>query len=332
MKKRNLKKYFLPAMAFAISVTGTPLTEVSGSSDIEGTSTFIEDRHDVNTEFKAVYSNGLSPSSDDWFTITWQRELNADEDPDTVDRGHVEVNGTYGLKGYMEPGWYDVIGINYHGKTQAIQGAALATASLIRVYSDETVEFPVAVGDQAVKKLQKEKGETAVFVEEDGVSEYTAEMTSEGIELPGENPQSLFMDLSVFGTDQEVRQRYLDYLHEEGLVDENYQYTDKAKELMEEETRISEAYEPKEPEVISEDQDAEAGEDTGSQVSEFEGGEYDTVGESNVIEKRFDKETQKTENDKTNSSHAVLTVVIKYLPLAVAFLAIILALLWIKIH
>lgn len=314
-------------------------SDVSEETSEEMVSTFDDDFHRANVEFKATYSAEIEPTDDDFLCITFRRQVNVDEDPESAEEGHLEVDASKGIRGYIKPGWYDVIGIDYFGNNANLKGVPIACSSLIRVYADKPVKIPIAVGPQAIKELKKEIGEENVYVQLDGKSEYTKTSTLLRFEDENANPQSVFTDLSVFGSDEEAKQRYLAYLEEEGLVDEKYQYTDKAKTLFED----ASAGEPVGVEVLDADGTEEvkptisAGEDNlGDNIDEIgqddSSSDYNSSEEDNVKVKYFDDEEKTSETQKEEAAHPILTLIIKYLPEAVFLIGLIVVLIWYKKH
>lgn len=323
----------------AASVEDTSKKNVNAREDSDNQrskSVFLEDRHSMNVEFQATYSNGLKQTSSDWITITFQRELNAEENPDQVDICHVDMLAAYGLRGYIDPGWYDVIGITYHGENPSLEGRLIGVPSLIRVYNDQIVQIPVAIGDQAVKLLQNQLGDDKVYIEADGRSKYTSKDSRNIIEAENENPESIFVDLSVFGNDNDARRRYLEHIKDLGMVNENYQYTDTAERMLEDQKN--------QPDnvgsiMLSEDSTADDTEDMenftdAGRGSEYAGGDslqsnidsMDSGPSSKQVikEKRYDAEDLQIESPKGTKDgfHRMLSIIVKYLPILMLFFVI----------
>lgn len=323
-----LRKFlFVSTMVLALLSSPFAVAQPVAASGTGTVSTFTDDYKKINVEVKAIYSNGITPSENDNYCITVQRQLNMNEDPERPDIRHIEVNGNTGIRGCMDPGWFDVVGITYYGDNDLLKTTPVATKAVVRVYNDEPVTIPLAIGEQAVKKLKQDWKD--VYYQKNGESEYKPGDTILAIQEPDE--RTVFSDLNKFGNDEDAKQRYLDYLEKEELVNEKYVYTDKALSLFEDNPDGLEASSPdildKDGSVSESDKDTEdiQKEELSSEQTnktEFQDGSGDEVKTT-----YFDDSEGKTEENSTSPFWVML---IKYIPYVIAAAVILIFVWWNK--
>lgn len=339
MLKKNMLRLIIGAITVTSLWAGTVSTYASDAAEEQDTvsSTFIGNRRRLNVELRATYSSNIVPTDNDLYCITVQRQLNANEDPETVDLKHINVNASVGIRGCMDPGWYDVVGIRYLGTDAAMQTTPVATNSTIRVYTDEPTTIPLSIGAQAINKLKEKVGEGNVYFQQNGDSEYRSDSTLSAFQEVEE--MSVYDELNVFGDDEEAKQRYLKYLENEELVNEKYQYTDKAKTLFEEnpdenleiagadvltdDGNVAEFEVPYEPVTEKPNISGESDESSTNTSG------YESDGDDNVKTKHFDNKEESV-TEKEAEAHPVLVFVIKYLPLLAFFIGLIVVFMWYK--
>lgn len=290
-------------------------------------STFTDNYKKINVEVKAIYSNGITPSENDDYCITVQRQLNVNEDPERPDIRHIEVNAKTGIRGCMDSGWFEVIGITYYGNNDLLKTTPVATKSVIRVYNDEPVTIPLAIGEQAVKKLKQDWKD--VYYQKNGESEYKPGDTILALQEPEE--RTVFSDLNQFGNNEDAKQRYLDYLEEEGLVNEKYVYTDKAFSLFEDNADGLEVSSPdtlnKEGSVSDSNINTEEVQKDELPPEQTGGEEYQEGSADEVKAIYFDNKEEKTEEDSLPPFGVML---VKYVPYVLAVIVILVCLWWNK--
>ncbi|MBS5196956.1 MAG: hypothetical protein KHY93_07355 [Clostridiales bacterium] len=231
-------------------------------------------------------------------------------------RGHFDIDAGTENIGTLPAGQYRVTGIAYIGSSKALKKQPVGTFASIRVYDDQITELPFAIGEDAIEKLKDTYGVANLYQEYNVTSGIETDTTPSEYET---NPQSPFVDESVFGNDDEAREQYIADMVEEGYLDKNGNYTEKGKEMAKKLSEEDKTYEQARQEAILygdsnllEDKESE----TRSENSD----------QSNMVkEKRFDEETSKENSEeKVVQKTSPLSVVLKILPY-IALLVILIA-------
>lgn len=81
-------------------------------------------------------------------------------------RGHFDIDAGGGsIKGYLEPGTYQVQGITYMGNTESLRTYPAATNCRIRVYNDTFTYVTLAIGQNSIDSFTETEGAGNVYTE-----------------------------------------------------------------------------------------------------------------------------------------------------------------------
>ncbi len=242
-------------------------------------------------------------------------------------RGHFDIDAGSENIGILPAGQYRVTGIAYIGSSKELKKQPVGTFASIRVYDDQITELPFAIGDEAIENLKKTYGVANLYQEHNVISGIETDTTPSEYET---NPQSPFVDESVFGNDDEAREQYIADMVAEGYLDENGNYTELGKELAKKLSEEDKTYEQVRQEAILYGDDS---------IFEYE--VPDTVkmlpesdDQGNMVkEKRFNKDSaDENTADEVKEESSLLSVVLKVFPYVAYFIVCIVAVLFFIKH
>lgn len=230
---------------------------------------------------------------------------------------HIDIDISGGnMTGYLEPGNYKVTAIRYIGTNGELKNEPAATLNTFRLYSGEVTEIPLAIGTEEVSKLKEERGIPSVFEEPYVLGAQGAYTVSDIDNTPEtQNPQSVFVDDSVFGDDETSRQEYREYMMEKGYMDSYGNYTEKAIKEMD---SISQAGSAESQNPAVEETDQTEGQNEGYQDETITSG-------SNVEVKHFDQEEKNDKSQEVKMTGESSISVAQYILVAIPYILILCA-------
>lgn len=234
-------------------------------------------------------------------------------------RGHFDIDAGTENIGTLPAGQYRVTGIAYIGSSKALKKQPVSTFASIRVYDDQITEIPFAIGEEAIETLKDTYGVANLYQEYNVTSGIETDTTPSEFET---NPQSPFVDESVFGNDDEAREQYLADMREQGYLDEEGNYTNEGKELAKNLNEENKTYEQARQEAILYGNDSVV--ESVAPESDETLQKSDDQG-SMVKEKRFNKDSaEENAADEMKKESSLLSVVLKVFPY-VALLVVLIA-------
>ncbi len=315
------KKVVLCALAVFL-FTVPVYADSSGARD----PVIYEEGAENNLSVSIDYQGAERLYSNDVYRIIYEQE-------ERQHRAHIDVDLRTGhVSGYLEPGHYQVLAVAYLGFNETLIEQPVACNLELRLYEGEMTEFVLAVGQEAVDSFIEGKDMTKIHQQTDTATNYDFYDTSEEIqeaaeerlgeqmaeaveqveedigtdlgELAGEeNPNSPFVDESIFGDDEEALNNYHKSLQDQGYMDAYGNYTDKAIATMEALERYS--GDANQDDTDTETAEAEAGTDSGPASS--------APSNVEVKETRYDAEGgEETGNNSPRSAFAFMAGVLLF--------------------
>lgn len=245
-------------------------------------------------------------------------------------RGHFDIDAGTKNIGTLPAGQYRVTGIAYIGSSKALKKQPVSTFASIRVYDDQITEIPFAIGEEAIETLKDTYGVANLYQEYNVTSGIETDTTPSEFET---NPQSPFVDESVFGNDDEAREQYLADMREQGYLDEKGNYTNEGKELAKKLNEENKTYEQVRQETILYGDDSIFEYEVPDTVKMLPGSD-DSDDQGNMVkEKRFNKDSaDENTADEVKEESSLLSVVLKVFPYVAYFIVCIVAVLFFIKH